>query len=206
MTDVWTKLCGCTNWRDVSLAIDAGADAFGMIFAPSTRRIAWPDAEEIGKLVPSSITPVAVFVNPTEEQVARVRAMFPQALLQFSGDESPEFVAPYGDRAIKTVHVDGPWPQVEQRAALFRDAVLLFDSRHANAYGGTGRTFEWSDAAPVAAARRVIVAGGLTSENVAECLESTHPFGVDVRSGIETDGRKDPQKMRAFVRAVRAWQ
>ncbi len=204
MADVWTKLCGCTAWGDVALAIDAGADAFGMIFARSQRRIEWDAAVEIARRLPQGITPVAVFVDPSPDEVEAVRALFPRALLQFSGDESPEFVARYGDRAIKALHVDAPWDEIARRSARFPDATLLFDSRRDGLAGGTGTTFEWEGAAPLAALRRVVIAGGLTSENVAACLASTHAYGVDVRSGIETAGRKDPQKMRAFVRAARS--
>jgi phosphoribosylanthranilate isomerase len=206
MADVWTKLCGCTRWTDVEMAIDAGADAFGMIFAASPRRIAWSEAEAIAARVPASIMPVAVFVNPTPDEVDAVRSLFPRALLQFSGDESPALVTPYGDRAIKAIHVDSLGTGLAARAARFPDALLLFDSRHDVLAGGTGQSFAWKYAAPIAGTRRVVIAGGLTAENVSECLECAHPFGVDVRSGIETKGRKDSKKMRAFVRAVRESQ
>jgi len=201
---VWTKLCGCTAWSDVALAIDAGADAFGMIFATSPRRVEWSAAVEIARRLPAGIAPVAVFVDPSRADVDAVRALFPRALLQFSGDEAPEFVARYGDRAIKVLHVDAPWDEIERRAVLFPGATLLFDSRREGLAGGTGTPFEWEGAAPLAAQRRVVIAGGLTPENVAACVASTRPFGVDVRSGVETAGRKDPHKMRAFVRAARS--
>ena len=80
---------------------------------------------------------------------------------------------------------------------------MLFDARHDGMAGGTGQTFAWDQVVAIAAKRRVVIAGGLCAENVGQCVERVHPFGVDVRSGIETDGRKDPQKMRAFVHAVR---
>ena len=204
MADVWTKLCGCTAWDDVALAIDAGADAFGMIFAPSPRRIEWSAAVEIARRLSDEIAPVAVFVDPSRNEVEAVRALLPRALLQFSGDETPEFVARYGDRAIKVLHVDAPWDEIGCRAERFPDAMLLLDSRRIGLAGGTGTTFAWAGAAPLAALRRVVIAGGLTPENVAACLTSTGAYGVDVRSGVETGGRKDPRKMQAFVRAARS--
>lgn len=206
MADAWVKLCGCTGWRDVEMCIDAGADAFGMIFAASPRRIAWDAAEEIARRVPSSIAPVAVFVNPLPQEVDAVRALFPQARLQFSGDESPQSVGAYGEGAIKALAGDDDVERIEKHAAEFPRAVLLFDSRNRGLAGGTGKTFAWERVAPIAARRTVIVAGGLTAGNVAECLLTARPFGVDVRSGVESDGRKDPQKIRAFVRAIRELQ
>lgn len=203
MADVWVKLCGCTTWSDAALAIEAGADAFGMIFAPSPRRIAIDAAAEIARRVTPAIEPVAVFVNPEHSFVNEIRGLFPRARLQFSGDEPPEFVARYGDRAIKAIHVDSLGRLVAQRAAGFPEATLLFDSRQDGLAGGTGTSFPWEHVAPIARARRVVVAGGLTPENVAECVTRVKPFGVDVRTGIETADRKDAEKMRAFVRAVR---
>lgn len=203
MADAWVKLCGCTGWPDVELCIAAGADAFGMIFAASPRRIAWEAAAEIARHAPNSIAPVAVFVNPAPQDVDAVCSLFPQALLQFSGNESPEFVRRYGDRAIKALAGDDDAERIERQAAEFPSATLLFDSRERGLAGGTGKTFAWERVAPIAARRKVIVAGGLTATNVAECLRAAQPFGVDVRSGVETDGRKDPHKMREFVRAVR---
>ena len=203
MGEVWIKFCGCTAWSDVELAIESGADAFGMIFAPSPRQISPVAAAEIASRVPPSIETVAVFVNPAASSVDEVRQLFPRALLQFSGDESPEFVARYGERAIKAIHVDEHGKDVAERAACFAEATLLFDSLHDALAGGTGRSFRWEHAVPIAEQRRVVIAGGLTPENVGECVERVRPFGVDVRSGIETYGCKDRAKMRAFVRAVR---
>jgi phosphoribosylanthranilate isomerase len=203
MADVWIKFCGCTSSRDVELAAEAGANAFGMIFAPSPRRVTWQAANDIASRAPSSIEAVAVFVNPARGEVEKVRSLFPRAWLQFSGDESPEFVADYGERAIKAIHVDESGSGIAEAAGLFPYALLLLDAKHNNLAGGTGASFKWEHAVPIARERRVVIAGGLTPENVGACVGRLHPFGVDVRSGIESDGRKDPLKMRAFVVAVR---
>lgn len=203
MADAWIKFCGCTGWSDVELAMEAGADAFGMIFAPSPRRISLDVAAQIAKRVPASIEPVAVFVNPTESLVQEVDELFPSLRVQFSGDETPVFVARFGARAIKAIHVDAEATLVARRAARFPSARLLLDARQDGMAGGTGRTFAWEHAVRLARERPVVVAGGLTPDNVAECVARVRPFGVDVRTGIETGDRKDPEKMRAFVRAVR---
>jgi phosphoribosylanthranilate isomerase len=203
VSDAWVKFCGCTSSADVALAADAGADAFGMIFAPSPRRIAFEAAEEIARHMPASIQPVGVFVNPSQTEVEMVRELFPTAFLQFSGDETPEFVERYGERAIKAIHIDDRSALIRERCERFPAAFVLFDARQDGMAGGTGLTFNWDAVVPIAAERRVVIAGGLSPANVAECIRRAHPFGVDVRTGIETDGRKDEAKMRAFVRAVR---
>jgi phosphoribosylanthranilate isomerase len=202
MADVWVKFCGCTGRGDLELAIEAGANAFGMIFAPSPRQISMEAAAAIARR-PLTIAPVAVFVNPSVKLVEDVRDMFPQALLQFSGDEPPEFIARYGERAIKAIHVGPDATNLVERAARFPEATLLLDARHDGMAGGTGMTFAWEHAIPIARLRRVVVAGGLTPENVGECVARVRPFGVDVRNGIESGDRKDFAKMQAFVRAVR---
>jgi phosphoribosylanthranilate isomerase len=175
-----------------------------MIFAESARRIEWEAARDIAGRIPSQITPVAVFVNPTRDDVARVRDLFPQALVQLSGDETPGFATSIGGGVIKAVHVGNESPlEMERVCERYAPSLVLFDTRVAGKYGGTGLTFDWTNIAKLARWRPVMVAGGLTPENVASCVRKVRPFGVDVRSGIETDGRKDKAKMRAFVRAVR---
>jgi phosphoribosylanthranilate isomerase len=204
MAKTWIKFCGCTASRDVELAAEAGADAFGMIFAPSPRRITWQSANDIARRMPPSIEPVAVFVNPAHGEVEKIRSLFPQARLQFSGNESPEFVANYGERTIKAIGIDKGATEIPEVAGSFPYALLLFDSKRGVLAGGTGEPFPWELVVGIAKQRPIIVAGGLTPENVGACVERVDPFGVDVRSGIETDGRKDLAKMRAFVRAVRS--
>jgi len=198
------KFCGATSWADVELALETGADAVGMIFADSPSRITWSAAREIAGRIPAQITPVAVFVNPTRDDVARVRELFPEALVQLSGDETPGFAKSIGGHVIKAIHVGNESPfQMERICDRFAPSLVLFDTRVAGKYGGTGVTFDWTNIANLARWRPVMVAGGLTPENVGQCVRQVRPFGVDVRGGIETEGRKDVAKMRAFVRAVR---
>lgn len=188
------------------MAIETGADAIGMIFAPSTRRITESAAKHIAEHLPPFITPVGVFVDPTRDDIARARQIFPDLVIQLHGDESPSFVSSLDGKIIKTIHVA---PEATDSAAIERAAnehpraILLFDTVSNGQRGGTGVTFPWRTIAPIARQRQVIVGGGLTPENVSNCVRTVRPFGVDVRSGIETDGRKDLIKMRAFVQVVK---
>lgn len=206
MSATFIKFCGCAKPQDVERAADAGADAVGLIFAPSPRRVGMREAAEIARAMPPAITPVGVFANPTYDDVARFGDLFDEHYVQLAGDESPAFVSSLGARAIKTIAVNERGEtagSVARRGEAYASALLLFDTKSPAALGGTGRTFDWRSIAAVARARRIIVAGGLTPGNVGACVRMLRPFGVDVRSGIERDGRKDRALMRAFVDAVR---
>lgn len=200
------KFCGCTELADVMMAIETGADAIGMIFAPSPRRITESAAKHIAEHLPPFITPVGVFVDPTREEIGRARDIFPDLVIQLHGNESASFVSSIDGKVIKTIHVahDASDSSAIERAANEHPrAILLFDTVAGGKQGGTGVTFPWRTIAPIARERQVIVGGGLTPENVSNCVRTVRPFGVDVRSGIETGSRKDPSKMRAFVQAVK---
>jgi phosphoribosylanthranilate isomerase len=200
------KFCGCTDLQDVMLAVETGADAVGMIFAPSVRRITEGAAKHIAEKLPPFITPVGVFVNPTRDEIARARSIFPDLVVQLHGDEPPSFVSSVDGRVIKTIHVDVRVadPDALERAANEHPrAIVLFDSVADGLSGGTGVPFPWKAAEGVARKRQIIVAGVLTPETVAQCVQTLRPYGVDVRSGVESGGRKDREKMRAFVRAVK---
>jgi phosphoribosylanthranilate isomerase len=175
-----------------------------MIFAPSPQRIEWRAAEEIAEQPGGGIAPVAVFVDPTREDIRRVRALFPDCIVQLSGTETPAFAKSIAGTVIKALHVGDQTPrEMERICDRYAPALVLFDTKVAGKFGGTGRRFDWTNVAHLARWRPVLVAGGLTPENVGNCVRAVRPFGVDVRSGIETRGRKDPEKMRTFVRAVR---
>jgi phosphoribosylanthranilate isomerase len=200
------KFCGCTSLADVELAAGAGADAFGIIFAESPRRVSWEVAERIAAADRWGLTPVGVFVDPPAADVMRFRRLFPDGIAQFSGDEEPAAVAGSGGASIKVLHVDPddePDGLLARRADAYAPALVMLETKSAGARGGTGKTFAWSRVAAFARWHPILIAGGLTPENVGECVRAVRPFGVDVRSGIETGGRKDPDKMRRFVMAVR---
>jgi phosphoribosylanthranilate isomerase len=202
------KICGCTSIADVALAVDAGADAVGVILAErSERRVGIERFRDIAQSVPALTTLVAVFVDPPASLVDE--ALHSGAIPQFHGDEPAEaceaFAAgPY----LKAFHVDVGReydPGDFARFALpFEHATWMFDTAgDGGRSGGTGRTFAWDVARRLAGKRSFVVSGGLTPENVGDCVRAVRPYAVDVRSGVETNGMKDPEKVRAFVRAVR---
>lgn len=200
------KICGCTSPGDVEGAVEAGADAVGIIFAESPRRVSLADARALVRSVPPFVSVVGVMVNPGPALVAEILGL--GCVPQFSGDETPEFCAAVArGRYVKALHfqhgaVHTP-AEAEAMAERYPGADLLFDSRAHGLYGGTGTSFDWPLVSAIARDRRVIVSGGLTPDNVAAAVASVRPFAVDVRSGVERDGAKDRSMMRAFVRAVR---
>lgn len=200
------KFCGIASVDDAQLAIEQGVDEIGLIFAVSPRRIDLAAAVLIVGSLPSAIVPVGVFVDPTFEELSAALGAIPNLTLQLSGDELPAFVDRLGAPVVKAIHVQ-PGGESESslkaRADRYPRARLLFDTRSPAMAGGTGTVFAWNGLATLAREREIVVAGGLTSENVGSCVREIRPFGVDVRSGIETDGRKDAAKMRAFMEAVR---
>jgi phosphoribosylanthranilate isomerase len=178
----------------------------GIIFAASPRKVTLANARAIVRSVPSFVSVVGVLVNPDETFVDDVLAL--GMVPQFSGDETPEFCADWANgRYVKAIHftkgVAYTAADAQTAADAYPDADLLFDSRAGALYGGTGTTFSWPLVEPIARTRRIIVSGGLVPENVADAVRGVLPFGVDVRSGVETNDKKDVNKMRAFVRAVR---
>lgn len=156
--------------------------------------------------IPPFVQKIAVVVDAPEHELALLRAN--DFTLQFSGGESPEVCegASCGAPYLKVFHVkaDARYESADLAAlAEYRNALWHFDSDVTGLAGGTGTPFAWRLVEPLARMRRIVVAGGLNSQNVGECIRLVRPFAVDVRSGIESDGRKDAGKMRAFVDAVR---
>ncbi len=199
---VRVKICGITCIEDALDAVDAGADALGFIFAPSPRRIEPIDAAEIIRELPPFLTTVGLFVDEAPEPVLRE---CPLDVIQFHGAESPERVAACPVRSIKAFRVRCSEDLAQIRAYRAASAWLL-DAYVPGVAGGTGHRFPWALANEVQGwGGRLIVAGGLTPENVAECIGQTRPYGVDVSTGVErSPGRKDPVKLRDFVQAARS--
>jgi phosphoribosylanthranilate isomerase len=164
------------------------------------------DARAIVRSVPSFVAVVGVMVNPGPALVAEILAL--GCVPQFHGDETPEFCAATAHgRYVKALHFEvGKSYTAASATAMaerYPDADLMFDSSAGPLYGGTGTPFDWPLVEAIARRRRVILSGGLRPDNVAAAVASVRPFGVDVRSGVERDGVKDPALMHAFVRAVR---
>ena len=208
---VFVKLCGITSVADAALAVEAGADALGFVFWPmSSRRVEAEKAAAICRTLPPFVLRVGVFVDAPAEEMARVADIVGLDLLQLHGDEPPEALAGLARRALKAVRVGKGFKADE--ALRYGDAAgLLVDTRlpgETMMPGGTGVPFDWTLVRGVREhARFLMLAGGLAPDNVAEALTAVRPDAVDVSSGVESlPGRKDPAKVRAFVRAVREWE
>ncbi|HEV8525263.1 MAG TPA: phosphoribosylanthranilate isomerase [Terriglobales bacterium] len=209
----WVKICGTTNLEDAHMAIEAGADALGFIFASSARRVDPDLVREIVADLPRPVETVGVFVNQPVEHVCEVAQYAQLTTIQLHGDETTEYVrdlrtqAKVGMRIVKAVPVLAKFGEAMRSFAEQGgvDAVLLDTASYVR--GGTGETWDWIDVAqflPRTVGVRFIVAGGLSPENVADAVKVLGPWGVDVVTGVEREpGKKDPGKVKAFVDAVR---
>jgi len=199
------KICGITNAGDAAAAVRAGADAIGMVFwAASPRALARHDAAVIARGVPPLIMRVGVFVNETPEAIAACVGEIGLHAVQLHGDEDAADYRSAGAPLIRAVSLVTD-ADVARAIAMPVDVTLLVDAHDPVRKGGTGSTASWARAAVVAAARPIILAGGLTPENVSDAIGDVRPWAVDVSSGVESaPGVKDVGKMEAFVAAVRS--
>ena len=199
------KICGVTNADDAWLAAELGADAIGLVFADSPRRIEPLQARAIVAALPPFVTPVGVFVNTPRDTLLRAVAESGVRAVQLHGDETPDALADLPVPAVKAFRVRSA-ADLEPIAQYGRTAAVLLDARVDGQFGGTGQTFDWALAREAQRfGKPVIVSGGLTPENVGAAIRAARPFAVDVSSGVEiTPRRKDPGKLRAFFAAVRA--
>lgn len=214
---LWIKICANTSLQDAQLAIQAGADAVGFVLAPSPRRITPEQVAEITGKLPAAVEKIGVFVDASLKEIVRSVHLCGLTGVQLHSDSVSELPAQLRRqfhnslRILRVVHF-GP-QAAEEAAGIDLDSAvdaILVDSRTAAAVGGTGIAFDWNAARATifsnkdARARR-IVAGGLGPANVAEAIATLRPWGVDVASGVEAaPGRKDPVKVREFVRLARA--
>jgi len=208
MPRVRVKICGIMTPEAAAAAAAAGADAIGLVFAPYRRQVTPAQAREIIASLPPFITTVGLFVDAPADEVESVARDLCLGAVQLHGDEPPavcDQLRRRGLRVIKAIHVAGRLDR-EHLADYAAAAALLLDTHVDGLPGGTGRTFPWEVAAGLSADFRIVVAGGLTPDNVTRALDTLRPYGVDVTSGVETDGRKDPVKIHAFVDQVRAWE
>jgi len=201
------KICGLTNTEDVAVAVEAGADAVGFIFYRQSPRHVEPAlVKQIVATLPPLVTPVGVFVN---EDLATVRAIIDScglALAQLHGDETAAYCHDLGRPVMKALRLKDRGNFLSLAEFQGRASVrgFVLDTFSENAYGGTGQISDWRLAAEAAKSATILLAGGLTSENVGEAIRTVQPYGVDVSSGVESiPGKKDHAKLRAFFEAVR---
>jgi len=201
---VRVKICGITRPDDAVTAAEAGADAIGLIFYEKSPRHVTPEqATSILAALPPYVTPVALFVDETVARIREICGPLGIRTVQLHGDEPPEVAEQLADFCVIKAFRVGDEADLEPLAS-YPAAAYLLDSRVEGRRGGTGVTFDWALAARAARHGRIIVAGGLNPENVAEAVRCARPYGVDVSSGAESEpGKKDPERVRAFVAAAR---
>ncbi len=198
------KICGITSETDGLVAAEAGANAIGLMFwEQSPRYVTLEQAARISRALPPFVLRTGVFVDPPEDLVVHAIAACGLNLLQFHGNETPEFCLQFGLMTMKAFRVRDA-ASLEALPQYATDAWLL-DAYSARLPGGTGEQFNWDLAIQAKAlGRPIFLAGGLNPENVGEAVRRVQPFGVDVSSGVETSpGRKDPARVRAFIQAAK---
>lgn len=196
------KICGLMELKDVLAAVNSGADAVGFVFAPSRRQISVETAKELADAVPSKVMKIGVFVNETLEEVERIAKEVPLDVIQLHGDETPEYIRNLSLPTIKALSINR-FEDV-QKASQYEVNYFLFDAPGVEFRGGSGQSFDWTLLAKAnIPLEKVILAGGLNESNAREAINTVHPFMVDVSSGVETEQKKDTEKIRAFIRAVR---
>lgn len=219
---MWVKICGVKDEATAAWVAEMQPDAIGLNFFPrSPRFVELAVATRIVKSLPVGIEAIGVFVNATRDHADRIAGIVQQTDLhgvQFHGNETPEDIAsvmeacPYGTKAIRSWTADGEWLRLPQyvracRALGVEIAAILLDAHAPGQYGGTGQTVDWHALRTqydFGAWPRLILAGGLKAENVAEAIRTVQPWGVDVASGVESSpGVKDPQRVRSFIEAAR---
>ncbi len=205
------KICGITHLEDALAAIEGGADMLGFNFYPSSPRHIFP--KECARLAAAlqsyrpAVRLVGVFVDASVEQINRIMAECGLDLAQLSGDEPPETLARLGARAFKALRPPdqaGMLELLQKYPPRFEPPAYLIDSYRLGQFGGTGQTANWSLAASLSLHSPLLLAGGLTPENVAQAVRQVRPWGVDVASGVESaPGRKDPIKLQRFLSAAK---
>jgi phosphoribosylanthranilate isomerase len=198
------KICGITSAADGLAAAEAGADALGLMFyEPSPRNVSLPAAAEIARQLPPFIIKVGVFVNAPEELVLRAIGECGLNIVQFHGDETPEYCGLFPVMTLKAFRIKDA--NSLKRLPDFTTDAWLLDAHVGDKPGGTGEKFNWDLAVEAQKlGKPIFLAGGLTPENVADAVCQVRPYGVDVSSGVESSpGKKDHAKVRAFIQAAK---
>ncbi len=209
------KICGLSEEEHILAAAEAGADFVGMIFAPGKRQVTPENAVALVKAVKTLDKPTAVvgvFVNAPASEVNRIANQCDLDLVQLSGDEDWQYCLEIDKPVIKVIHVadtdtvDSVVAKIEEGFNILRgrDVMYLLDTKSDDAYGGTSQSFSRHVASGVAKRIPVIIAGGLNPENIAGVVDEVHPWGVDVSSGVEVDGKKNTTRIKEFISEVKA--
>ena len=203
-TQVKVKICGMTNLKDVKVAVDSGVDAVGFIFyKKSPRSVTMQVVKEIVLELPPFVDSVGVFVDETAEQINKIADRCNLDRVQLHGDESPAFCKKIHRRVIKAIRVKDI--QSLKKLSDYPVSSFLLDTFSEDQYGGTGKVFDWNLAFPAKKYGPIILAGGLTPNNVRQAIQRIRPYGVDVCSGVESQpGIKDHKKMQTFLKNVKA--
>jgi phosphoribosylanthranilate isomerase len=198
------KICGITRVEDAQAAAAHGADAIGLIFyRPSPRYVTPERARQIVEAAPPFVSTVAVFVNPEREEVEKVIRESGVNLLQFHGDEAPEFCSGFSRPYVKAARIRPGLDLIKYLSPHAGAKAWMLDAYHEDLWGGTGGVFDWSQV-PRDAAKPIILSGGLTADNVGNAARRVRPYAVDVSTGVEASkGIKDAAKIAAFIGAVR---
>ncbi|MES9825753.1 MAG: phosphoribosylanthranilate isomerase [Candidatus Thiodiazotropha endolucinida] len=198
------KICGITRVEDAADAVRLGADAIGLVFYPaSPRAVSLQQAKTIVESLPPFVTVVGLFVDQDRDTIERYIHEVQIDLLQFHGDESAQECRRYARPWIKAIRMREGIDLAEIARTYSRAAGLLLDSYKAGVPGGTGQCFDWGRI-PAALASRIILAGGLDPQNVAQAIKQVHPYAVDVSGGVErSKGIKDAAKIEAFIAGVK---
>ncbi|MCY1278491.1 N-(5'-phosphoribosyl)anthranilate isomerase [compost metagenome] len=204
MSVVRSKICGITRVEDALVAVESGADAVGLVFyAQSPRAVSVQQARTIIAALPPFVTTVGLFVNASRCELGEILDAVPLDLLQFHGDETADACEGYHRPYIKALRVQAGDDIAAQAACYPKAAGILLDTYVAGVPGGTGESFDWA-LIPHDLNRPLILAGGLTPENVGAAIEQVRPYAVDVSGGVEASkGIKDAAKVRAFLHEVR---
>lgn len=200
------KMCGIRRVEDAMLAAHAGVDAIGLIFySPSPRAVTLAQALAVRDALPPFVSTVALFVNAARTEVIDVCDSLNPSLLQFHGDESPDYCASFSRPYLKAIRVGAAMKAddlVQLQIEFSTAKALLLDTLSVGQYGGTGESFNW-DVIPETLRGKIVLSGGLTPMNVGDAIQKVAPWAVDVSSGIEMEkGIKDPEKILAFTSAV----
>ena len=198
------KICGVTREQDVHAVADSGADALGLVFyEKSPRHVSVQQAAELARAVPPFVTVVGLFVNPSVDYMREVLAKVPLDVLQFHGEEVPDFCGQFGKPYLKAIRVKAGVDLVQCAASYKTAQGLLLDAYVEGTQGGTGESFDWA-LIPRNLPLPVILSGGLHTGNVAEAIRQVQPHAVDVSSGVEAaKGIKDAAKVAAFIKEVK---